>query len=163
MNIIFVSISGLICIFCIICRAVICGDKKSNPRFTMLLLISLTGNIFAFFGFKLLIEQSPKVGIDYSNILLILSLLATGIITGNYTFTYQDSRTKDSIFPNVISIFFTILFYFLFGAISYYMGKSESISSIESVSLIIPIIMTLVIITNILFDYWDYLNEEKGE
>jgi hypothetical protein len=55
-----------------------------------------------------------------------------------------------------------LLFYLLFGAVSFYIGKSEQIHKVEYASTIVPVIMALILAVNSLFDFWDY-NREKEE
>ena len=140
-----------------------------NQHFTLswsyafLTILSIIGCVFAFVGFTIFAHAAVHPGVDYGIILTVLALLSAGIIAGFFTFSYQEAGNNDKCFPNFISIGFTLLFYLLFGAVSFYIGKSEQIHKVEYASTIVPIIMALILAVNSLFDFWDYNIEEEND
>ena len=94
--------------------------------------------------------------VDYSQILTVLSLLATGIITGFFTFTFQDAAHDERWLATAISICFALLFYTVFGALSLYVGRSAHIRAAEYAASLLPLLMCLLLLANALYDFWDY-------
>ncbi len=132
-----------------------------NWKYALLTLLSINGCVLTLVGFIVLAHSPAQIGVDYSVILTVLSLISAGIISGFFTFSYQEAGKNDKYFPNIISVCFTLLFYLLFGAVSFYIGKSEEIHKAEYASTIVPIIMALILAVNTLFDFWDYNIEEE--
>jgi len=133
-------------------------DFKINKVWWILIVISLIADIVAFKGFQdllstLFVKDNSS---SYTTILTVLSLLSSGIIAGNFTFSYQDSAEDESLLTNTISIIFISLFYLLFSAVTYYTGKSVEVYKIDYLIYILPAIMTLILIANTLYNYWDY-------
>jgi hypothetical protein len=131
-------------------------DIKLGRKYYILLLLSVLGTIFAGVGLLQLTHVEINEGVDYSHILTVLSLLAAGIITGYFTFTYQDAAEDERFLPTAISICFVLLFYLVFAAISFYMGKSKQIHSAEGAIILGPVIMWALLLANAFYDFWDY-------
>lgn len=132
-------------------------------RFYTLLAVSVAGSLMAFKGFFDLANAMPMPmlplpsnAVDYSQILTVLSLLAAGIVTGFFTFTFQDAADDERWLATAISTCFVILFYCVFGALSLYVGKSAHIRASEHASTLLPLIMWLLLLANALYDFWDY-------
>ncbi len=125
-------------------------------RYYALLLLSLFGTLVAYLGFRQLAGVPVNEMVDYSQILTVLSLLAAGIITGYFTFTYEQSAADERFLPTALSTCFALLFYLVFGAISFYMGKSKQIHSTEGANTVGPIIMWVLLLANSFHDFWDY-------
>lgn len=142
----------------IILRAVILQTRKTklDLKYYAFLSLSVIGSVIAGFGFSQLAQTEVNENFDYSQILTVISLLAAGIITGNFTFTYEEMAEDEIFITTLISICFTFLFYFVFAAISFYMGKSKQIHSVEGAVLIGPIIMWALLLANALYDFWDF-------
>ncbi len=130
--------------------------RELRPRYSSLLILSLIGNSIAFFGFRSLVSAPGSSGADYSTVLSILSLLATGVITGNFVFSYRKQAEDEAFLVNLISIWFMALFYLLFGAISFYMGQDHKVHGAPGIAMIAPLIMSMILVANALFDFWDY-------
>ena len=138
-------------------------DFKIDAKWQVLILASLLANIIAFFGFQdllntMFVEEESE---NYATILTVLSLLSSGIIAGNFAFSYQDSANDEGFLTNAISIVFISLFYLLFASVNYYSGKSIDIKKIDGLIYILPTIMTLILIANTLYNYWDYRETEE--
>jgi len=132
-----------------------------NWRYYLLAGCSFIGCVFGGVGFYILAQATAQPGVDYGIILTVLALLSAGIISGFFTFSYQEADKNDEYFPNFICFGFILLFYLLFGAVSFYIGKSEQIHKAEYASTIVPVIMALILAVNSLFDFWDYNIIEK--
>ena len=142
----------------VVIRAKLYNNRRFHldKKYACLTSFSIIGCLFALIGFFLLSHADAHCGVDYNIILTVLALLSAGIISGFFTFSYQYSGDNDRWFPNLISVGFSLLFYLLFGAVSFYTGKSQNIHSIEYASTIVPIIMAIILVVNTLFDFWDY-------
>jgi hypothetical protein len=128
-----------------------------DRKYYALLCISLTGSVFGLLGFfHLSQEPIDSSGIDYSQILTVLSLLAAAIITGYFTFTYTEAASDERLLPSAISACFVLLFYLVFGALSFYMGKSAHIHNAPYSAYIGSAIMWVLLVANALCDFWDY-------
>jgi hypothetical protein len=127
-----------------------------DRKYYALLLISVIGTFVAYLGFRQLAAVAVNEAVDYSQILTVLSLLAAGIITGYFTFTYEQSAPDERFLPTALSTCFAVLFYLVFGAISFYMGKSKQIHSTEGANTVGPIIMWVLLLANSFHDFWDY-------
>ena len=136
-------------------------ELRGDGRYWFLIVLSLIGSSIAFFGFRELANAPANASADYTSVLTILSLLAAGVIAGYYGFTFWEAAEDEYAVSNAISIGFTLLFYFLFGAVSFYMGKSENIHSAENIATIFPLIMSLILAVNAVYDFWDYRKEEE--
>jgi hypothetical protein len=129
---------------------------KLNLKYYTLLLISITGTFLAYLGFKRLAAVAVNEAVDYSQILTVLSLLAAAIITGYFTFTYEQSAADERFLPTALSTLFVLLFYLVFGSISFYMGKSKQIHTTEGANTVGPLIMWVLLLANSFHDFWDY-------
>ncbi len=160
----WLSIGFVLQFAAILIRAIVYRNQYfvMNWKYTLLTLLSIVGCVLAFLGFSTFAHAPAQIGVDYSVILTVLSLISAGIIAGFFSFTYQEAGKNDKYFPNLISAVFALLFYLLFGAVSFYIGKSEQIHKVEYASTIVPVIMALILAANSLFDFWDY-NREKEE
>jgi len=126
-------------------------------KYYFLLLVSVLGTFLAFLGFRELASGAiNETNLDYSQILTVLSLLAAGIITGYFTFTYEQSAEDERPLTTALSSGFAFLFYFTFASISFYMGKSKQIHGAEGANIVGPIIMWVLLLANSLHDFWDY-------
>ena len=134
---------------------------KLGPKYYALLFISVIGTFVAYLGFKQLTGEAVNEAVDYSEILTVLSLLAAGIITGYFTFTYEQSAEEERFLPTALSTCFALLFYLTFGAISFYMGKSKQIHSTEGANSVGPVIMWVLLLANSFHDFWDYRKSSK--
>jgi len=142
-----------------ILRATLYKNRKIplNRKYYLLLCLSLVGGIVGAIGFFQL-AQTPidTSAVDYSQILTVLSLLAAAIVTGFFTFTFTEAADDEILFPSAISGCFVILFYLVFAAICFFMGKSGHIHNAPYAIIIVPTIMWLLLIANTLYDFWDY-------
>ncbi|HKO99668.1 MAG TPA: hypothetical protein VJU86_22005 [Pyrinomonadaceae bacterium] len=127
-----------------------------NYKYYSLLCLSILGSILAFIGFLQLSRTPINQNVEYAQILSILSLLAAGIITGYFTFTYEQAASDELLFPTAYSTCFALLFYFVFSLISFYMGKSKHVHSTEAANIVVPIIMWVILLANAFRDFWDY-------
>lgn len=139
-------------------RAVFCSidtDLK-DPHFVVPLCICMFANGLAGMGFAGLIAQPHEDGANYTAVLIILSLLTAGVISGKFAFTHHDLAHDEKVLGALMSLLLVILFYTLFGSVSYYAGLTESVSTAPFIYLSIPVIMVLVLIWNTIHDFWDY-------
>ncbi len=58
--------------------------------------------------------------------------------------------------PTLISVCFVIMFYLVFGAISFYMGRDKGIHDIEFITPLGTIIMWMLLAANVGYDFLDY-------
>ena len=157
-----IALLGLVfSLFSIIWRSIRYKDGKvaPNDRFYWLWLMGLAtvGCILGTIGFFLIVQTSiDSSGVDYSQILTVLSLLAAAVVVGWFTFTYAQALEDEAQITTAISCCFFILFYIIFAAISFYMGRSSHVHKAPYTTCIVPIIMGLLLLTNTLFDFWDY-------
>lgn len=98
---------------------------------------------------------------NYSSVLTILSLLAAGVIAGKFAFSHHEVASDERPLATALSILIVLLFYVLFGAVAYYSGISDGVSTAPLVEFLIPSIMGIVLISNTLHDYWDYLERDE--
>jgi hypothetical protein len=142
-----------------ILRAILYNKKnfEMDRKYYSLLLLSLIGSVLGYIGFFQL-AQSPidASGLDYSQILTVLSLLAAAIVTGFFAFTFTEAADDEIQITTAILICFVVLFYLVFAAISFYSGKSANIHNAPYAMSIIPTIMWVLLVANALFDFWDY-------
>lgn len=103
----------------------------------------------------------PIAGADFSSVLSILSLLAAGVIAGKFAFSYHEVASDERFLATALSILIVLLFYVLFGAVSFYAGASETVSAAPKIELVIPAIMAIILFSNTLHDYWDYLERDE--
>ena len=157
-------IAGIVSVTSIILRAMLHKTRNFDYGLKdwLILGLSIIGNIIALFGFFNLSTGPANPCVDYSSVLTILSLLSAGVIAGNFTFSYQEAAADERLLPNLISACFTILFLFLFGSVSFYMGKSAQVSRAEGIAMLGPTIMFLILITNTIFDFWDYREVDEN-
>lgn len=142
-----------------ILRATLYKNRKIpiDAKSYTILCLSLLGGIIGAIGFFQL-AQTPidTSGVDYSQILTVLSLLAAAIVTGFFTFTFTEAADDELLLPSAISGCFVVLFYLVFAAISFYMGKSSHIHNAQYATSIVPSIMWVLLVANSLYDFWDY-------
>jgi len=164
-----VALGCLLAVGSLIGRAVIFNGRAMplSRKFYALLACSLAGSLLAFRGFYELANSCPVPTLptpantaDYSQILTVLSLLAAGIVTGFFTFTFQDAANDERWIATAISVCFAVLFYAVFGALSIYIGLSPHVRASEHATIILPPIMWLLLAANVLYDFWDYRDGE---
>ncbi len=132
-------------------------ETPMNLQYYWLLSLSLIGSIVGAFGFSQLAQTSiDPSSVDYSQILTVLSLLAAAIITGFFTFTFTEAASDERLIPTAISCCFVVLFYLVFAAISFYMGKSSNIHNAPYARFFVIAIMWVLLVANHLYDFWDY-------
>lgn len=156
-------IAGCFINVCMIILRAIFIERCSNSvplSFWLFLSISSSAILMSTYGFYLFISLPKNCSNDYTLILTILSLLSAGIISGFFTFSYNRSSKEERFLPNALAICFTTLFYLLFGAVSYYMGKSQLIESVEYVNILGAVIMGFILMGNLFFDFWDYISTD---
>ena len=124
-----------------------------------LICLSLIGSVCGLVGFLDLSSLPVDTqSTDYSQILTVLSLLATAVISGFFAWSFTDSVVEEIWLVTAVSACFYVLFYLLFGAISFYIGKSPSIHNAQYATTISAVIMWLILVVNVLLDFWDYLD-----
>jgi hypothetical protein len=135
----------------------------SCPMFRICLGLSILGNIVAFLGFHFIAAGYGKPGYcdiadntAYSDALTVLSLLSAGAFAGFCAVEYDKARKDEYNLLNIISLLFISLFYVLFTAICYYIGKSPQTNRMECLSWIVPIAMLLLLLVFVVIDIWDY-------
>jgi hypothetical protein len=158
MSLLLLIISGIIAISAIVLRSILYKTRNFNPdvKYRYIIYWAITGNIVAYAGFLDMSFDLANPRGDYSSVLTVLSLLSAGVIAGNFTFTYQRSALDERFLPNMIAACFAILFLFLFGSLSFYIGKSVQVRNAEWMPWLGPSIMFIILFTNTLFDFWDY-------
>jgi cytochrome bd-type quinol oxidase subunit 2 len=124
-------------------------------KYYRLLALSVFGSVLAFIGFLLFSHGTPDT-VDYSQILTVFSLLASGMIAGYFSFTFEQAADDEQFFPFALSTCFILLFYLVFAAISFYIGKSSRIQSIEGANIIAPVIMGMLLLAISVREFWDY-------
>lgn len=130
-------------------------DWKLGWKYYGLLALSVVGSIFAFIGFLQLSHATPD-NVDYAQVLIVLSLLTSGIISGYFNFTFDQAALDEKFFPSALSICFILLFYLVFTAISFYIGKSSRLHEAEWANIIAPLIMMILLIAIAVREFWDY-------
>jgi hypothetical protein len=133
------------------------NDKKLVVPF----IICIAADCLAAWGFSVLIAKMPITGADFDSVLSILSLLAAGVIAGKFAFSYHEVASGERPLATALSVLIVLLFYVLFGAVSYYSGASETVSAAPKIELVIPAIMAIILFSNTLHDYWDYLERDE--
>jgi hypothetical protein len=89
-------------------------------------------------------------------ILEVLSFLSAGAVAGFWGIEYQNADDDETHLLNIISALFVILFYVLFTAICFYIGKSTEMQNTPGASWVVPGIMVLLLEINAVIDIWDY-------
>jgi xanthine/uracil permease len=142
----------------VILRTILFTSRKItlDKKYYGLIGLSLLGSAVGSWGYHDLISGNVDTATDYSQILSVLSLLAAGIIAGFFTFTFTQAADDERVLTSLISGCFVVLFYTVFAALSYYMGKSAHIHNAAYTSFVGPFIMGLLLVGNTLFDFWDY-------
>ena len=162
-----VIIGCLITIGIIIARAIVFKSRviKFDLKYRLLFWGSLIGPIAAAIGSYMLIKTpiSSNKEADYSLILTVVSLLATGVITGFFTFRYQNVDSDERVSPTALSCFFAALFYTVFGLISFYLGKSKVTHNLEGVEIWIPAILWMLLSANVIYEFLDYRVKPSDE
>jgi hypothetical protein len=161
---IYVVLIGLILGFgSVILRTILFTSRKItlDKKYYGLIGLSLLGSAVGSWGYHDLISGNVDTATDYSQILSVLSLLAAGIITGFFTFTFTHAAEDERVLASAISACFVLLFYIVFAALSFYMGKSPHIHRAAYSNIVGPLIMWLLLVANTLFDFWDYREEPK--
>lgn len=154
----FIIIGSSLYLLSILYRGIFCKPdcKISDIPFVGSLLVCLFSNIMASIGFYFLLEQETVDGANYSAILIIMSLLTAGVISGKFAFSHHDVATDERVLATGMSVILSVLFYLLFGSVSYYAGISDGIGDAPYLSIVIPLVMGLVLTWNTLHDFWDY-------
>ena len=123
-----------------------------------LMALALAGTIFAAAGFACLIHSPIEAqGADYSQIVVMLALLAAAVLVG--FFGYKPSG-KGAVMQTVASASFMALLYFIFGAISYYLGKGANTHQAPEVAGIVSFTLWLILAVNAVRDFADYREAE---
>lgn len=151
----------LLAVAAIMCRMLFFHSRVIvfNRKYTLCLVLAFLGTLPAYIGYIILFSQTSintTPGVDYSQILTLLSLLAAGTITGFFTFTYENVREDEKVLPTLLSMFFVAMFYLLFFLISYYAGRSKLTHNIEGAAVFVPSIMWLLLLANTAYDFLDY-------
>ena len=144
----------------LILRSCFCerSAELTNKWFLIPLFLSIIADVVAAIGFYSFFSATP-VG-SFDGLLTILALLSSGVIAGKFAFTHQDIAESEYIFAFLLSFGFVILFYSLFSAVAYYAGMSANIGGAPNIELVIPPIMLIILWTNTLIDYWDYIESD---
>lgn len=127
-----------------------------SPKFWFPLLICLIANGIAFCGFWILANTPAVEPGNYESILSVLALLSAGVISGNFSFTHQESAEDENFLVSLIACFFVLLFYLIFTGVCFYSGKSTEIYSAPYATQLIPTIVFLVLMTNTFYEFWDH-------
>jgi hypothetical protein len=70
----------------------------------------------------------------------------------------------EGLFTTFLAVGYKILFLLLFGSLSFYMGKSDiGWSEAEWSQITVPVIMGTILLTNTIFDFWDYREVDKDK
>ncbi len=163
-GLILVIIGGFLAVAGIMCRFAFFLESRDIPftwKYYLCIGLSFLGTIPATVGFYLLTQIPVNSIQDYSQILTVLSILATGIITAFFTFSYANLKGDEVALPTLLSVCFVILFYFVFFAISFYIGKSKLIHNNENVEVFVPWIMWILLVANMMYDFMDYRRTPK--
>jgi len=154
----YLGVSAFLYLIAILFRGIRCKPdcRISDSRFMGPLFVCLFSNVLAGAGFHALLEMPATPEADYSSVLLIISLLTAGVISGKFAFTHHDVATDEVIITTGMSAILALLFYLLFGAVAYYAGLSKGIGDAPYISFSIPVVMWLVLTWNTLHDFWDY-------
>jgi hypothetical protein len=151
-------------VLAIVMRAIVFRKSRRIEfgwQYYLLLMSALFGTMLGAAGFYMLTGTSINAGttssaVDYSQILGILSLLTAGITAGFFSFSYNNTDTEEIVLPTILSVSFTVLFYLLFAAISFYMGKSKFVHNVEYADVFGPLIMWFLLVANMAYDFLDY-------
>jgi hypothetical protein len=130
-------------------------------RFRMCLGLPLSANLVAVLGFHGLANGSGTPNGDQRAILEVLSLLSAGAVAGFWGIEYGEAHCDETHLLNIISALFVILFYSLFIAICFYIGKSTEMQKTPGASWVVPGIMALLLEINAVIDIWDYRKPRK--
>jgi hypothetical protein len=158
-----VLIGCLFGVLAVVLRAIV--FRKDGRKITfgwwyyLLITMAMFGTVLAALGFFLLISDLPNAGKTvpaYSSAIGILSILAAGVTAGFFSFTYNNVGEKEIVLPTLISACFVIMFYLVFGAISFYMGRDKGIHDIEYITPLGTIIMWMLLAANVAYDFLDY-------
>jgi hypothetical protein len=134
------------------------GDQVEPDAkyFRNLLTASLAGAVLALGGFLALANSPAHSGVDYGSTHLILALLAAGVTVGFFSLRVAGAGPGEADLANVISISYMGLYYLLFAALSFYMGRSQEIHDAEGMSILGPFVLFGIMAVSILLNYWDY-------
>ena len=158
------AIGWVLALLSVIFRS-ICLRERNFPlgcKFATCFCLWTLGNALAFFGLSSLASGPATPKVEYSSVLGVLSLLSAGAFAGFCAVEYERARENESGLLNFLSVLFMTLFYLLFSAICYYIGKSENMHQVEAVSYVIPIIMAILLEVNTVIDIWDYRKPADG-
>jgi purine-cytosine permease-like protein len=97
----------------------------------------------------------------YADVLTVLSLLAAGAIAGWCAVEYQEFDPSETHLLNVIAGLFVAVFYVLFTAICYYLGKNPRTRDVQGIHWVIPLTMWLILLVFALIDIADYRPTDK--
>ena len=169
LGIVLVSLGLIISLIVLILRACIIPrpirTNRQRQCFKVLLSYSVFAVAVASIGFILLAKGPDEGHSNDTSILTILALLSVGIIAGFFEFSYRMTHTErlHRFLSNAVAICFNVLFYLLFGAVSYYIGRSTDVENFKTATFIIPTIMGIILLGNTFFDYWDYISYRQNE
>lgn len=161
---IFIALAYFLHAGALIYRAIACTPEiaVNDKKLLIPLFICIVADCLAAWGFSVLIARPPMLGADFGSVLSILSLLAAGVIAGKFAFSYHEVASDERPIATALSILIVLLFYVIFGSVSYYSGASETVSAAPRIELVIPIIMAIILFSNTLHDYWDYLERDES-
>jgi hypothetical protein len=137
--------------------------ESDDPRyFRNLLTASVAGAVLALGGFLALANSPAHPGVDYGSTHLILAILAAGVTAGFFAFSVAGGGRGEADLANIISITYMALYYLLFGALSFYMGKSQEIHDAEGMTILGPFVLFGIMVVSVLFNFWDYRRAPKA-
>jgi hypothetical protein len=155
-----------VAVYCIIIRFKRYPDRKVDiiRKYWCLIIIAIIGDIIALIGFIILSYAQSNPCNKYSSILTILALLSAGVIASFFAFSYRMAEHDEGLFTTFLAVGYKILFLLLFGSLSFYMGKSDiGWSEAEWSQITVPVIMGTILLTNTIFDFWDYREVDKDK
>src|SRR5262245_58547904 len=133
-GIILVLIGLLLQVITLILRMYFFSGNRNitfNWQYYLCIGLSFAGTFPAAVGFYLLTQGPINNAQDYSQILTVVSLLAASLITGFFSFSYQNTRKDEWFLPTMTSICFVGLFYLVFFLLSFFLGASKLTHNIE--------------------------------
>jgi len=156
--IVVAAAAGAAILIAILRWATVPRECKTLPwHYWTFVILSVGVTVAATVGFRFLLTASSPSGTDYSGVLNVLGLLSAGVIAGFFAFSFQDAASSEGILPNVISMCFALLFFVLFGSVCYFLGQWGKFNADTHVNTLVPVVMGLVLVGNVLYDFHDYV------